>query len=124
MMDPSLAAAAGAAMTAGIKGSDVSFGTPKFVAAFNEFVKGKNISYVAKAAHAFDAAEALIEARRRAAERRAGAAIAAELPNVRFEGASGPVAFDEAGDLKFSPDKSYDVLEFTPKGQLKVVETS
>jgi ABC-type branched-subunit amino acid transport system substrate-binding protein len=83
-----------------------------------------DISYVAKAAHAYDAAEALIEAYRRASGAGAaadGAALKAELPNVRFEGASGPVAFDEAGDLKFHPDKSYDVLEFTPQGQLKVV---
>jgi hypothetical protein len=44
MMDPSVASAAGPALTSGIKGSDVSFGTPKFVATFNEYVKGKSES--------------------------------------------------------------------------------
>ncbi|KAI8473456.1 MAG: periplasmic binding protein-like I [Monoraphidium minutum] len=122
MMDPTVAATAGKANTVGVRGSDVSYGTPAFVADFKKFTAGKNISYVAKAAHAYDAAEALLEAYRRAPEPKEGPEIMAQLANVRFQGKAGPVAFDEYGDLKYDPTTSYDVSEFNAKGEVVSVE--
>jgi branched-chain amino acid transport system substrate-binding protein len=122
LMDAQVAKAAGAANALGVRGSDVSFGSPEFVEAFNEFTKGKGIEYNAKAAHAYDAAVALMEAYRRAPQTKEGPAILAELANVRFQGKSGPIAFDEYGDLKYDPVSSYNVLEFDKAGGLRVLE--
>lgn len=120
MMDPTVATVAGKDVTAGIQGSDVAFGTPAFVAAFKDYTKGKGISYVAKAAHAYDATAALVEAYRRAAEPKDGPAILAELANVKFaNGMGGPVAFDEFGDALYDAGKSYEVLEFDKDGQVQ-----
>lgn len=121
MMDPTVAEAAGKANAVGIRGTDVSFGTPAFVKAFNAHVAGKDINYVAKASHAYDAAQALLEAYRRAAEPKGGPQILAELPNVKFMGKAGPVAFDEYGDLKYDPATSYDISEFKADGSVAVV---
>jgi ABC-type branched-subunit amino acid transport system substrate-binding protein len=123
-MDSSVAAAAGANATLGVRGSDVSFGDEEFQAAFKEFTAGKNVSYVAKAAHAYDAAVALMEAFRRAPEPKDGPAVLAELGSVKFNGKSGPIAFDEYGDLAYDPVSSYDVAEFDKDGQVRVLETS
>lgn len=48
MMDPTVPQNAGKANTVGVRGTDVAFGTPAFVADFKKYVAGKNISYVAK----------------------------------------------------------------------------
>ncbi len=122
VMDAAVAKAAGAANTLGVRGSDVSFGSPEFVAAFKEFTKGKGIPYSSKAAHAYDAALALMDAYRRAAEPKDGPQLLAELAATRFQGKSGPVAFDEFGDLKFDPAVSYQTVEFDKAGQLRVLE--
>lgn len=122
MMDPTVAATTGPAVTLGIRGSDVSFGTPEFQAAFKDYVQGKNISYVAKAAHAYDATAALLDAYRRADDPKDGPQVAAALANVRFQGKSGPIGFDEYGDLKYDPATSYDVSEFQPDGSVAVVD--
>ena len=119
--DPAMPARAGAAAIAGVQASDVSFGSPEFVAAFKEFTKGK-IPYSSKAAHAYDAAWALMEAYRRAAEPKDGPQILAELASVKFQGKSGPIAFDEFGDLKFDPATSYVVTEFDKTGNVRVLE--
>jgi branched-chain amino acid transport system substrate-binding protein len=122
MMDASVAKAAGLGAALGVRGSDVSFGSPDFVAAFKDFTAGKGIEYNAKAAHAYDAAVALMEAWRRSPQTKEGAAILAELGNVRFQGKAGPVAFDEYGDLKYDPASTYNVLEFDKSGELRVLE--
>jgi branched-chain amino acid transport system substrate-binding protein len=121
MMDPAVAAAAGATAALGVRGSDVSFGAPEFVRAFKDYTAGK-IPYQPKASHAFDAAVAIMDAYRRAAPPKSGAQIGAELRNVKFQGKSGPIAFDEYGDLAFNPATSYNVLEFDREGQIRVLE--
>lgn len=47
-MDATIAKLAGPAATLGVRGSDVSYGSPEFVADFKEFTRGKNISYNSK----------------------------------------------------------------------------
>ena len=122
-MDAAVAKVAGPENAVGVRGSDVSFGSPDFVAAFKEYTKGKGIPYSSKAAHAYDAAQALIEAYRRAPDPKTGPQVLAELADVRFAGKSGPIAFDEFGDLKFNPAASYDVVEFDKSGQPRVLES-
>jgi ABC-type branched-subunit amino acid transport system substrate-binding protein len=121
-MDGTVPALIGAAAAAGVRGSEVSPGSPEFQAAFKEFTAGNNVSYVAKAAHAYDAAVALMEAFRLAKEPKAGPDIAAALSGVRFPGKSGPIAFDEAGDLEFDPRSNgtdyYTILEYFPDGSM------
>lgn len=81
-----------------------------------------NISYVAKAAHAYDAIWALFEAYRRAPDPKAGPQIMAQLAGVTFPGVSGPIAFDDYGDLAYDPRTSYDVAEFKKDGSIAVSE--
>jgi hypothetical protein len=70
-MSPATSALAGAAAAAGVRGTDMWF-DPAFEAEFNEFVAEKNITFVAKAAAAYDAAVVLMDAFRRAAEPKGG----------------------------------------------------
>ena len=122
-MDPTVAALAGPGVMEGVRGSDVAFGDPAFVAAFQDYAKakGRNASYVAKAAHAYDATAALLEAYRRAPDPKGGAEVLAELAGVRLaKGKSGiPLVFDEAGDAAFEPRLSYAVSEFDAAGKLR-----
>lgn len=122
-MDPTVAAAAGASTMAGVRGSDVAFGDPSFVEAFKKYAKSRNatVSYVAKAAHAYDATAALVEAYRRAAGAKDGPAVLAELGGVKFSKAKSGVAlsFDEYGDASYDPESSYEVSEFDSAGQIK-----
>ncbi|KIZ04521.1 hypothetical protein MNEG_3430 [Monoraphidium neglectum] len=123
LMDATVPLRIGAALAKGVRGSDVTFGSPAFVAAFKTYTAGKNISYVPKASHAYDAAEALIEAYRRAEAPKDGKAILAQLADVRFKGVSGPIAFNEFGDLKYDPKgpRLYTVTEFGADGSIAVV---
>ncbi|KIY99865.1 hypothetical protein MNEG_8097 [Monoraphidium neglectum] len=54
MMDPTVAETAGKANTLGVRGSDVSYGSPSFVADFKKFTAGTNISYGKSGPIAFD----------------------------------------------------------------------
>lgn len=84
-MDPTLVQKLGnKALAKGIRGSEVSFGTPKFQKAFADYTKGQNISYTPKAAHAYDAAWALMEAYARAPEKM-GSDILDALKDLKFE---------------------------------------
>jgi S-DNA-T family DNA segregation ATPase FtsK/SpoIIIE len=120
LMDPALAARAGGpAAVAGVRGSDVSDGSPEFAGAFQAYAKSRGIRYTPKAARAYDAAAALLEAYRLAAEPKGGPEILEALARVRFEGKSGPVAFDDNGDLVVARGaKLYDVVEFGPAGSV------
>jgi ABC-type branched-subunit amino acid transport system substrate-binding protein len=121
LMDGTVPALIGAAAAAGVRGSEVAPGSPEFQAAFQEFTAGRNISFVAKAAHAYDAAVALMEAFARAEEPKTGPQIAAALSKVKFAGESGPIEFDESGDLKFDQSNStayYTILEYFPDGSM------
>jgi hypothetical protein len=117
LMDATLAARAGPAAVAGVRGSDVAFGSPEFISAFGKFTAGTGIEYTPKAARAYDATTALLTAFAAAAPPKGGPEILEQLQKVRFQGVSGPVAFDEAGDLEVAPGAQlYDVIEFDKRG--------
>lgn len=59
VMDPSVAAIAGDAAT-GVQGTDVSFGSPEFVAAWRRYTARRNISYLAKVRGALRGAQTLV----------------------------------------------------------------
>lgn len=121
VLDPVAARVAGAAAMAGVRGSDLAFGDPAFVA---DFIRGAppNASYASSAARAYDAVEALLEAYKRAGPSpKAGPALRASLAAVRIaKGKAGtPVVFDEYGDAPYDPERSYSVAEFDDKGQVR-----
>ena len=119
VLDPVAARVAGAAAMAGVRGSDLAFGDPAFVADVTR--RFPNASYVSSAAHAYDAVEALLEAYKRAPEPKAGPALRAALAGVKIaKGKAGvPVVFDEYGDAPYDPERSYSVAEFDDKGQIR-----
>lgn len=121
LMDAAVAAAAGPAAALGVRGTDTAFGSASFVAAFKEFTGGK-VAYNSKAAAAYDAVIALLDAYRRAAPPKEGPQILAALQDVRFLGKTGPVSFDEFGDRLFVPTESYDVGEFDRTGNVRMLD--
>jgi hypothetical protein len=62
------------------------------------FNKGRNTTFVGKAAAAYDATVALLDAYRRAAPPKLGPDVLKELFNVKFQGKSGLISFDDAGE--------------------------
>lgn len=124
--DALMTRAAGAAMGAaapGVRGTDMYY-APGFEKEFRQFVKSSgmtNITYTPKAAAAFDAAVALMDAFRRAPAPKDGPQLLGELYSVKFAGKSGQIAFDSSGDLKYDPATAYDVGEFQPDGKIKLV---
>lgn len=116
-MSPGFADAAGPANVVGIRGADV-WGAPGFEVEFLAFNKGRNTTFVGKAAAAYDATVALLDAYRRAAPPKLGPDVLKELFNVKFQGKSGLISFDDAGDLIYDPATAFGIAEFAPGGKL------
>lgn len=122
LMYPTVASkAGGAAAAAGVRGT-VMWATPEFQAEFKRQatdIVDVPVTFVGKAANAYDAAVALMDASRRAQEPKGGPQIRSALFNVKFTGKSGAVAFDELGDLVYDPATAYSVAEFGKDGAVK-----
>ncbi|KAI8468031.1 MAG: periplasmic binding protein-like I [Monoraphidium minutum] len=121
LMTPALPALAGGpAAVAGVRGTDMWY-APDFKKDFESYAKSRAIDapFSPKAAAAYDATVALLDAARRAPPPARGAGLLQELYAVKFSGKSGKVAFDESGDLKYDASTAYSVAEFAPGGGLR-----
>lgn len=117
--------AAGAAVLGRLHATQLTPGSAAFHAELRAFTNG-SVPYRVAAAHAYDAAGALLRAFAEAAPPKGRPQVRAALQATHFAGATGPVAFDASDDLAVSADNEaceYAVMGFDPaSGKLRGVD--
>eukprot|EP00877_Chromochloris_zofingiensis_P007261 jgi/Chrzof1/2789/Cz11g29140.t1 len=120
IMDPGLLRYVDKKDVRGLLGSDVSFGSRQFQKDYAAYA-GNNVSYNAKAAHAYDAMKAVLLALDTAKTPRTSKQVIVPLAKLKFQGVSEAISFDQLGDLPYKANASYNTVEFTPSGSVAIV---
>lgn len=92
-------------------------GSQEYEAKLRAAAKNRTDLDTAGTGQAYDAVTALLKAYAAAPTPKSGAAVAQLIPKQRFQGVTGPVAFDEFGD-RVPHNSSYVKGTFTSKGKL------